>query len=414
MDKTPQKNIILISKDNPFAVVSASSNRYIGLLIGLNNIGWKVNILITGGYFNKNEKQQFKVAGQFKGLEYEYLNTYSNTTLNKRRFYEYFLRRIIFFKTRRVFFNKMVRINTTKIIWIRTDIINFKIVNSIKDPKNFKFFMEINEFPDIHLTNNSIKYPWQKLLANTTSEYLHNIILKKLDGLAVITQNLEFYFRPLCNPKTKIINLPMTVEIQRFQLGEIYPNIQNLKTPYIAFIGAMSDSKDGVSILIESFVKIAEEFPQYNLVLFGFWAYDTKKHLRLIKESNLDNRVIYREQIDSKEIVNLIMNSSLLVLPRPDSEQARGGFPTKLGEYLASSKPVISTKVGEIPNFLEDRQSVFFCEPNSVESLTETIRFVLQNAELSKTVGLNGRKVSEQVFCSQVQARRLDDFLGEL
>ena len=50
-------------------------------------------------------------------------------------------------------------------------------------------------------------------------------------------------------------------------------------------------------------------------------------------------------------------------MARPDSRQARGGFPTKLGEYLATGKPVCVTKVGEITVYLEDNVSAFLAEP---------------------------------------------------
>ena len=49
----------------------------------------------------------------------------------------------------------------------------------------------------------------------------------------------------------------------------------------------------------------------------------------------------------------------MLVLARPDNIQAKGGFPTKLGEYLATGNPVVVTKVGEIPNYLIDGVNAF-------------------------------------------------------
>ena len=108
------------------------------------------------------------------------------------------------------------------------------------------------------------------------------------------------------------------------------------------------------------------------------------------------------------------MNAEILVLPRPASYQAEGGFPTKLGEYLATANPVVATRVGEIPEYLYDKESVFFCNPDSIDSLTTSLKCVLDNKENSRNVGLEGRKVAESVFSTNVQVKRLDAYLKNL
>jgi glycosyltransferase involved in cell wall biosynthesis len=190
--------------------------------------------------------------------------------------------------------------------------------------------------------------------------------------------------------------------------------LENIKAPYIAFVGAMSDSKDGVNFLIETFAKIANDYPAYSLALFGFWAYDTPIHLKRIKELDLESRIIYSKPISSSEVVNLIMNANLLVLPRPDSYQAQGGFPTKLGEYLATSKPIVATTVGEIPDYLEDGKNVFFAEPGSIESLARALNKALGDSEIASRIGKEGRIVAEKQFSTKVQAANLNDFFTNI
>jgi glycosyltransferase involved in cell wall biosynthesis len=113
-------------------------------------------------------------------------------------------------------------------------------------------------------------------------------------------------------------------------------------------------------------------------------------------------------------IPSIIGNADLLVLPRPDSKQAQGGFPTKLGEYLATGNPVCATSVGEIPDYLTDNESVFFAQPGSVESFAEAMRRALSDPENAKRVGLNGKKVAQKEFNKDIQAKKLHQFLLEL
>jgi glycosyltransferase involved in cell wall biosynthesis len=413
--KLNNMHLTVLTKQNPFSIPGASSNRLLGLLKGLLNFDYKITLLVTGGYYSISEKTSFKKQGIHEGLNYLYLLEYENTSLNKRRLYEYGLKNLIYLKIKKNYQKYFIDLNTKNILWIvNNDITNYKLVTGLKKTPLQFFFMEINEFPDIHLHNNSSRFFWQRNAANKTNLYFEEHILQKLDGLALMTQTLLDYFKDKIGVHTEVIHLPMTVDLERFNFNKSYVMLEHLKGPYIAFLGAMNDVKDGVNILIESFSKIAAKYPDVNLCLFGFWAYDSEKHLKQIEEAELGNRILYSKAIGHEDVIKVLANSTLLVLPRPNSYQAQGGFPTKLGEYLASAKPVVATPVGEIPIYLKDNESVFFCEPGSVTSLTETLDYVLSNPELAKRIGINGRKVAEEHFSTVVQSERLNNFLESI
>jgi glycosyltransferase involved in cell wall biosynthesis len=403
--------LILISKTNPFSNLGASSNRILGLLKELDTLGNQITILIIGGYYNKAELAEYSNEGTREGIHYLYLSGRKNISIWERRFSEYITKGIDWLFLRRKFHKYIDKIDENVIVWIRYDLTSFKIAKNKNKKSNVKYFMELNEYPDIHLYNNSTKYPWQMSSANTTTNYFVNNFLPSIDGLALMTNALIEYYGKRVSKDLRILHLPMTVDLSRFNLLKNYPKLPNIDSPYIAFVGSMNDSKDGVNILIEAFAKTAELFPKYSLCIFGFWTYDTPMHLKRIRQLGLENRIIYSKPIASNEVTRLIMNADLLVLPRPDSYQAKGGFPTKLGEYLATSKPVICTRVGEIPDYLEDENSVFFCEPSSVESLVISLKKVVEDGKRAKEVGKNGRKIAETIFSTSVQAKRLNDFL---
>ena len=107
------------------------------------------------------------------------------------------------------------------------------------------------------------------------------------------------------------------------------------------------------------------------------------------------------------------MNANVLALARPDSHQAQGGFPTKLGEYLATGKPVCVTSVGEISDYLKDNISAFIAEPGNVDSFIDALNRVLCNAKHAEYVGLNGKIVAEKEFSIDIQSKRLATFLNE-
>ncbi len=407
-------HIIFLSNKNPFCDLSAGANRSLGLLKELSNKGNSIKILISGGYFNQDEYKTYNSKGIIDGIAYEYLSSQKNISIWDRRIREYFTNRIIWYSLRINFKKHLKKIEKDTVVWIGNSLINFKITNVKLKQHYIKYFMELNEYPDIHLHNNSTKYFWQKSIANKQNNYFFKKTLHKLDGLALMTNNLIDYYSKRVSKKTNILYLPMTVALRRFNLDLNYPKLNDLHKPYIAFVGSMNNKKDGVNILIEAFAKIADTYTDLTLCIFGFWTYDSPNHQKRIKDLGLQKRIVYSKPIASDDVTRLIMNAKILVLPRPDSYQAQGGFPTKLGEYLATSNPVISTRVGEIPNYLENNKSIFFCDPGSIDSLTKTLNYVLNNKEKAINVGNAGRKVAETVFSSSIQGNRLNNFLKEL
>jgi glycosyltransferase involved in cell wall biosynthesis len=204
----------------------------------------------------------------------------------------------------------------------------------------------------------------------------------------------------------------MTVDLKRFN-GE-KENLQPFSKPYIAYIGVMNDAKDGVNILINAFNIIKNKYSEHKVYLIGSWNYDTPGHQQMIKENSLSERVFWMKEYQRDQIPNIICNADLLVLPRPDSKQARGGFPTKLGEYLATGIPVCATRVGEIPDYLQDNESVFFADPGSSDSFAKALDRALSDSINAKRIGQNGKKVAETYFNKDIQVKVLYDFFQEL
>jgi glycosyltransferase involved in cell wall biosynthesis len=405
--------ILVLVQSNPFANLGAASNRLLGLLKGMGKCGADVHVLILQGYYNQNEVVEFSVQGTRDGIKYSYLSRRKNVTIWQRRFTAYFY---FFFETlilsRKI--NRFLKVAPSdSIIWLQDIKLCYSLVKN-SNIRHHKIFLEMNEYPDIHKSNNSEKYIWQRWFSDRKTEIFYKEILKQLDGFALMTETLIEHFKGQLNKRTKVLHLPMTVDLERFDLSKSYEPIEGLNVPYICFVGTMGDSKDGVNLLIEAFASISKEFPNYKLALFGFWAYDSTKHQQRIVELGMQDKIIYSKPIDSEKVVNLIMNADVLVLPRPDSYQAQGGFPTKLGEYLATSKPVIVTRVGEIPNYLQHQKSAFLIEPGSVESIVIALKDALSDYEKASKIGLEGRRVAESQFCSNIQSGRLSQFLIEL
>jgi glycosyltransferase involved in cell wall biosynthesis len=268
----------------------------------------------------------------------------------------------------------------------------------------------MSEFLDIHQYNKGNAL--QRKLGDAKQNYFENVYIQKLDGFVLMTKTLMTHYKNFPQKKAALLHLPMTVDLERFD--KKLPVASGFEQPYIAFVGVMNDAKDGVNILIEAFATIHLQFPQHRIYLVGGWNYDTPHHQKLIKQYGLIEKVFWKGEFSRNEIPAIINNASLLALPRPDSKQAQGGFPTKLGEYLATGNPVCATTVGELPDYLVDNESVYFAAPGSIESFADAMKNALSNPQEAKIIGNNGQKVAEKRFNKHIQSKLLYNFLKEI
>lgn len=389
--------ILVLSQYNPYIESSATANRLKGLLDGLRILGHEITIGVVGGKLSPSEKDSKEIkylstANHYNGFIGR-LNTYIFDDLFKN------------FISRRL--GKELK-KGYDVIWLGNS--NCVLEIYLKNLKNItgKTFIELNEFDNIHEEKGSIGN-WMQRKKALQRQRIFAKVLTTIDLFAIMTQTLLTYYSKRAKPKAKFIHLPMTVDLTRF--SKIEQDNNTYKKPYIAYTGTFNNNKDGVDILLKSFARIASRFKDVHLYLAGFWHYDVEGQKQIIAEAGLSSRVTYVGKLNSDQIPSFIGNAELLVLSRPDSHQAQGGFPTKLGEYLATGHPVCLTKVGEIPNYLEDGISAYLAEPGDVDSFAKAMERVLDNPTKAKQVGINGKKVVETEFNSVLQSERLSKFL---
>ena len=264
----------------------------------------------------------------------------------------------------------------------------------------------MNEFHDNYKISGKTTNKLQLKQAKV-SEKIFLEAIKNIDCFAIMTETLLKYYKSMAKQDAVFIHLPMTVDMSRFNISKN----PDLKEKYIAFAGAFENNKDGLHILIESFGKIHAKYPEYRLKIAGFYHPDIEKQKQIITQYNIQDKVQYMGVLDRKQIPQFLINASILALARPDSHQAQGGFPTKLGEYLATKNPVCVTTTGEIGNYLTDNVSAFMAIPGDVDSFADALDRAMRDDGDAIKVGLAGYEVARKNFDKDVQARRLYDFL---
>lgn len=392
--------IVITSGSYPYG--GAATNRHLSYLKGLAKIGANIKLFIINPDKNNQSTLSNKQSGEFEGVDFEYI-TWNIYHQQKSKVAKLFVK------------IKAHYLSIKKIkIAISTNKENTKLIILFTNPFEILPYLIYCKFHNIKIFHERTEYPFigkNGFLSKISLKLYLKCIIPKLDGLYVISKSLEKYFSKYVNRNDAILHLPMTVDIERF----INTNKTESKYgKYIAYCGSMYTDKDGIPDLIEAFNLFAKENIDTNLLLIGDTSDKNKFKLirNCINSSPFKDRIFTTGWIDRDEMPVLLINAEILALARPDNIQAKGGFPTKLGEYLATGNPVVITDVGEHTEYLTDGFSAYISSPDNPSHFAEKLLQASKDLTISNKIGLNGKKIATQFFNNQIQSEELYHFLN--
>ena len=134
----------------------------------------------------------------------------------------------------------------------------------------------------------------------------------------------------------------------------------------------------------------------------------------MIKNFKLSDRVFLKGKVANEDVPKILGESKILVSSQPKTKRAEGGFPTKLGEYVAMGVPTIICDVGENSKYLEPGKECIYAKPEDPYDFADKIAFVIDNYELALSIAKNGQKVIIDKYSHVAAGRRLKEFIESL
>jgi glycosyltransferase involved in cell wall biosynthesis len=292
-----------------------------------------------------------------------------------------------------------------------------KFRNSLKSGDNVYVYGQANLLPLLRKRDDIMVY-------HETTEHpaviplgvkLHKISLKdymdcclKLNGIFVISSQLKSFFVEKGIDKERIEIVNMTVESTRFE-----GVVKRTGKFYIAYCGNASNNKDGVDRLIKAFAMISSKYQDLFLYIIGQAPNQNEKdsNVQLAIDLGIADKVVFTGTVNYNELPQILTDAAILALCRPDSLQAKYGFPTKLGEYLLSGNPIVITDTGDISKFLVNQDSAMIVDPNNIEDFALKIGWLIDHPEEAKRIGEKGQKVALKHFNARTEAKKIVDFM---
>jgi len=262
----------------------------------------------------------------------------------------------------------------------------------------------------------------QGLMAREFSHTFYNYMRLKLadrissrikelsSGIIAISTYLEKSSRNLTNGKVPIHCLPISVDMDQF------PEKPFSMNPTVSlFYSGSFGKKDGLPVLLDAFDRLAARYENVRLVLTGRGdAESMMEFFARMKLSAFKDRIEFTGYLDEKDYYALLNNADIPCMTRVDLAFAHAGFPFKIGEFLATGKPVIASRVSDVDRFLVNGMNAMLVNPGSSEEICVAAEFLISNPDSAAAIGMRGREVAKSFFDYKQQGKALLSFLENL
>jgi len=155
----------------------------------------------------------------------------------------------------------------------------------------------------------------------------------------------------------------------------------------ILCVGTIGHRK-GQTILAEAFARIAGKHPEWKLFLAGRVGEPEllEQICKTRSDAGLVERIELEHQLSHDEIVDLLNRAAIFAMP-----SVHEGLGLSLQEALFHGCPAVGSRVGGIPELIDDRENGLLVEPGNVEQLANALDKLISQPELRGRFAANAR-----------------------
>lgn len=234
----------------------------------------------------------------------------------------------------------------------------------------------------------------------------------KADKVIAVSRAAANFIGHFVKPE-KIVIIPNGVDVRHFDPINcgvpISNNVAAIESgPIILYVGRLAHRK-GVHVLLKAMPSVLKVFPRAQLLIAGNGYMRGLINL-LIKRLKLKSHVKLLGFVSEEDLPKLYNASNVFVLPSLYGES----FGVVLLEAMASGKPVVASRVGGIPEIIENNVTGILVESGSKGSLADAILKILSDQDLAELLGNNGRKIAEVKYSWSVVAEEIEGVYKKL
>lgn len=212
--------------------------------------------------------------------------------------------------------------------------------------------------------------------------------LSMVDRFHVLSEHSRSVLEGYGIPSERIHVVPLTLPMD---FKDLEPSGQPVSSSMILFAGWLNERK-GLHRLLEAMPLVLAKHPEAHLTAIGGEvkfgeAYRQKLH-DIMEAGRFKDRVTFTGHIPPSRMRSYIEKAAVVVIP----EQYENMSPLLMIEAMALAKPVVISRAGGIPEFIEHGVSGWMADPLDPADFAEKIVTVLDDPEQARSVGKSARE----------------------
>jgi glycosyltransferase involved in cell wall biosynthesis len=360
--------------------------------------GNPVTIIANRGICNEKENFPFGAKGNYEGIDFIYT---SGSPFRPANFFKRNILKIRGMVKEYMLFRNLKQAKKLDYAILSTnDFFSVFYYYALSKIFRFKTILNYVEY------YSAIKRDWHKLSLRMNNRLFDRYASRLVDFVFPISEFLISHLKNVA-PEKKYLKIPILADF-----SEKYINDNTEGQEYFLFCGALSYIEI-VKFIIDSFCLLNNNSVFLYLVVNGNKEQrdELDNYLRLNPKKN---KIRIFSNLDQDKLERYYKNAKGLLIPLRPTIQDEARFPHKIGEYLASGKPVISTNYGEIKHYFTDGENMLIAERYDPKLFAGKMQFILDNISEVQKIGDKGRNMSLKNFDYKLYGEKIIKFLAEV
>lgn len=256
--------------------------------------------------------------------------------------------------------------------------------------------------------------PWVAYLHGDTMEdfklrcyfLAEKLVIRQADIVITVSHAMRNSMVANGGKSVRVHAVHNAIDPDSFQQFVSTAELDNLRRVYgiskedllVGIVGRLSQEK-GHEWFLKAFQQVLRMLPKTKAIFIGSGPEENRLR-KACMERGLTEQVLF---VGFQENMATWYNILDLVVMPSLSE----GLPNVAMEAMLFSKPVVATKVGGIPEVVEDGITGKLINTQDVPSLAAAIESILSDEAQMRTFGINGRKRVLEAFTPAIRANRI-------
>ena len=218
-------------------------------------------------------------------------------------------------------------------------------------------------------------------------------LVSSCDAMTVVSSGIYDYYRGRGVPPGKMLLLPNGVDVERFKPGldggDIRRRLGLEGRRILGFAGGFYPWH-GIEGLCHLMEELLPRFPETAMLFVG----DGPERVRLercVSQNRLEKRVVFAGPVRPAEMPQYLASIDIALAPYPAMD-AFYFSPLKLFEYMASGRPIVAARIGQIAEVIQDGENGLLFTPGDWREFSRQVERFLADEGLRRRCSQQARQ----------------------